>query len=100
MNSSPPDADEILAIKWVVPILRVLATEPARFTRIKHLVPGISANLLAGRLRYLEDVGVVRKSELPPPASCQVYELTDLGAPVKPILDGLAKWTTLLSQYL
>lgn len=93
-----PTADEIVATKWVVPIMRVLASEPARFSYIRNQIAGISANVLTERLRYLEDIGVVHKVDLPRPANCQVYELTGLGASAMPVLDAMAEWTRLLAQ--
>lgn len=91
-----PGADEILTTKWVVPILRALRAEPARFSRIKEKVDGVSAPILASRLRYLENVGIVRRMNLPRPANCQVYQLTDRGEEAIPVLDAMAKWTKTL----
>jgi putative sterol carrier protein len=48
--------------------------------------------VLAQRLRELEQAGVVRKRRLPPPAASQVYELTDWGAELEPVLVALGRW--------
>ena len=40
----------------------------------------MSANVLTQRLAELEQRGLVRRRTLPPPASAQVYEATDVGA--------------------
>jgi DNA-binding MarR family transcriptional regulator len=48
--------------------------------------------VLAARLRDLEDAGVVRRRTLPPPAASKVYELTDRGRELAPVLASLAKW--------
>src|SRR6266540_131697 len=51
-----------------------------------------SSNLVADRLRELEGRGVVRRRRLPPPAASQVYELTDWGRELEPIVFALGKW--------
>jgi putative sterol carrier protein len=51
-----------------------------------------SPNVLAQRLRELEGAGVVRRRKLPPPAASRVYELTDWGMELEPIIIGLGRW--------
>jgi len=48
--------------------------------------------VLAQRLRELEQAGIVRKRRLPPPAASQVYELTEWGAELEPVLVALGRW--------
>src|SRR5919112_876679 len=43
-------------------------------------------------VRELEEAGVVRKRRLPPPAASQVYELTEWGAELEPVLVALGRW--------
>jgi hypothetical protein len=50
------------------------------------------SNLLAQRLRDLEAEGVVRRIELPPPAARTVYELTERGRLLAPVLHEIARW--------
>jgi putative sterol carrier protein len=52
----------------------------------------MSTTVLASRLRALERAGVVRRGVLPPPAASAVYELTDYGRDLGPILLGLCRW--------
>ena len=44
------------------------------------------------RLRDLEQAGIVRHRKLPPPAASMVYELTDRGQEIAPVLDALGTW--------
>jgi hypothetical protein len=53
---------------------------------------GISANVLTQRLNELEARGLVRKARLPPPASVQVYEATEWGLEVVPLIASLGRW--------
>jgi putative sterol carrier protein len=65
---------------------------PKRFTDLKQGLSHASPNVLAQRLRELEKTGVVRKRRLPPPAASQVYELTDWGQELEPVLVALGRW--------
>ena len=55
-------------------------------------MPGIGTNLLAARLKALEGHGVVRRATLPPPAGTGVYELTELGRSLEPVVVSLSRW--------
>jgi DNA-binding HxlR family transcriptional regulator len=65
---------------------------PKRYTDLAESLPGIGTNILAGRLRDLEACGVVAKRTLPPPAASRVYELTDYGRALRPVMRELALW--------
>ena len=83
---------ELIGERWGALVLRELAYGPRRFSGLKADLPGISANVLAQRLTEFEQRGLVRKLRLPPPASVQVYEATDWGLEVAPIIAELGKW--------
>jgi hypothetical protein len=55
-------------------------------------LPGIGTNILAARLRELEQGGILGKRKLPPPAASTVYELTEYGAELEEALYALARW--------
>src|SRR2546421_12477573 len=55
-------------------------------------LPGISANVLAGRLRDLEEEGMVARRTLPPPAASAVYDLTPAAAGLVSVLAAMAEW--------
>ena len=48
--------------------------------------------VLAQRLRELEGAGVVGRRTLPPPAASHVYELTEWGAQLDPVVVALGRW--------
>src|SRR5919106_5709941 len=85
-------AMELLGERWAMLVLRELAYGPRRFSELKADLQGISANVLTQRLTELESRGLVRKTRLPPPASVQVYEATDWGLEVVPVIASLGKW--------
>ena len=73
-------------------VLRELAYGPRRFSELKMDLTGISANVLAQRLTELEARSLVRKTKLAPPASIQVYEATEWGLEVVPLIASLGRW--------
>ncbi|WP_294073420.1 helix-turn-helix domain-containing protein [Sphingomonas sp.] len=83
---------ELVGERWAMLILRELAYGPRRFSGLKADLSGISANVLTQRLAELERRGIVRKTRLPPPASVQVYEATEWGLEIEPLIGALGKW--------
>lgn len=78
--------------RWSLLIVRDLLLGPKRFTDLRTGLSGAGANVLSQRLRELEEAGVVRLRVLPPPSAARVYELTEWGARLDPILDALGAW--------
>src|SRR5216684_9303008 len=78
--------------RWSLLIVRELLRGPKRYTDLVHGLPGIGTNILAARLRELEQCGVVQKRRLPPPAASTVYELTEYGSGLNEALYALARW--------
>jgi DNA-binding HxlR family transcriptional regulator len=83
---------ELLGERWAMLVLRELAYGPRRFSELKADLTGISANVLAQRLTELESRKLVRKTKLAPPASIQVYEATEWGLEVVPLIASLGRW--------
>ena len=73
-------------------IVRELLLGPKRFTDLKTGLPNASPNVLSQRLRHLEQEGIVRRRKLPPPAGSRVYELTEWGLELDPVLFALGRW--------
>jgi DNA-binding HxlR family transcriptional regulator len=78
--------------RWALLVVKELMHGPKRYTDLVDGLPGIGTNILASRLRDLEAAGVVAKRTLPPPAASRVYELTDYGRDLKPVMRSLALW--------
>lgn len=78
--------------RWALMVVRELLLGAKRFTDLRAGLPHVSADVLAQRLRELEDAGVVRRRKLPPPAAVQVYELTDWGRELEPVVMSLGAW--------
>lgn len=83
---------DLVGDRWALPIVRELMFGPRRFSDLREALPGISANTLTQRLEELEPAGVVVRRKLPPPASVQVYDLTDWGRELEPVFQVLGRW--------
>jgi DNA-binding HxlR family transcriptional regulator len=70
----------VLAHKWTLLIVVALQSGPLRFTRLRALVPGVTAQVLADSLRDLERDGFVVREELTAVPPHVEYRLTALGA--------------------
>lgn len=78
--------------RWTLLIIRELLLGPKRFTDLREGLPGIANNLLADRLRQLQDDGLATRRELPPPAASTVYELTESGRDLREAVHALIRW--------
>jgi DNA-binding HxlR family transcriptional regulator len=78
--------------RWALLIVRELLHGPQRYTDLTASLPKIGTNILSSRLKDLEACGIVAKRRLPPPAASQVYELTEYGQALKPVIRELAVW--------
>jgi DNA-binding HxlR family transcriptional regulator len=83
---------DLVGERWALLVVRELMHGPKRYTDLAAHLPGIGTNILASRLRDLEECGIVTKRRLPPPAASQVYELTPYGAALRGIIRELAVW--------
>jgi DNA-binding HxlR family transcriptional regulator len=82
---------DVLGERWTLLILRELVGGPRRYGDLRAELPGIATNLLADRLRELEETGLVDRTELPPPVARTMYTLSDLGwHKVLPVLKAIA----------
>ncbi|WP_189277109.1 winged helix-turn-helix transcriptional regulator [Streptomyces atratus] len=78
--------------RWTLLIVRELLAGPRRYTDLHADLPGVSTDVLASRLKDMEQSGLVTRRRLPPPAAASVYELTERGHGLLPVLAALAEW--------
>jgi len=82
---------DVLGERWTLLILRELIGGPRRYGDLRAQLPGIATNLLADRLRELEEAGLVDREELPPPVARTVYTLSETGwRKVLPVVKAIA----------
>jgi DNA-binding HxlR family transcriptional regulator/putative sterol carrier protein len=83
---------DLVGERWALLIVRDLLMAPRRFTELLRGLPGIPSNVLAARLKELEQNGVVARRVAPRPRTGVVYELTEYGRELEEIVLGLGLW--------
>jgi len=83
---------ELVGERWSLLIVRELMLGGRRFSDLRRVLPGISAKVLTERLESLEAAGVLIRRQLAPPASVQIYELTEWGYLAEPAIQELGRW--------
>jgi len=83
---------ELVGERWALLIVRELMLGPKRFTDLRHDLPGISPNVLSQRLSELEEASIVVRRKMPPPAPVAVYELTQWGHELEPLIRAFGRW--------
>jgi DNA-binding HxlR family transcriptional regulator len=79
---------DVIGDRWTLLIVRELLTGPRRYGDLMEGLPGIATNLLADRLRHLEQHGVVERD------SQGGYQLTAWGQGLAEPLYSLARWAS------
>lgn len=78
--------------RWTLLIVRELLAGPRRYTDLHADLPGVSTDVLASRLKDMEREGLTTRRRLAPPSAAYVYELTERGRELLPVLQALAAW--------
>lgn len=83
---------ELVGERWALLIVRDLLVAPLRYTDLKAGLPKIPTNVLATRLKELEQAGIVERRLLPRPAGSVVYQLTEYGNDLEEVVHALGRW--------
>jgi DNA-binding HxlR family transcriptional regulator len=84
---------DVIGDRWNLLIVReLLLRGPCRYTDLLAGLPGIATNLLADRLRDLEQLGVITREQAPPPVATTLFGLTERGQALRPVLIELGRW--------
>ncbi|MHB8339601.1 MAG: winged helix-turn-helix transcriptional regulator [Mycobacteriales bacterium] len=83
---------DVIGDRWTLLIVRDLLLGPKRFKELLAGLPGIGTNLLATRLREMRTIGIVEGAVLPPPAGSSVYQLTESGQALEPVILAIGGW--------
>lgn len=89
-----PDARALSVVgdRWVMVIVRDLASGPLRLEALRRWLPGVSAGALEARLARMADAGLItrrRRRSLPPRVD---LELTEQGRALGDAIGELARW--------
>jgi DNA-binding HxlR family transcriptional regulator len=92
-HCSVAHALDLVGERWTLLIVRELVAGPRRYGDLASGLVTVPSNLLAARLKQMEEQGLIRRRALAPPAQAVVvYELTELGASLGESLAALARW--------
>jgi DNA-binding HxlR family transcriptional regulator len=83
---------DVIGERWALLVVRELVLGPKRFSDLRAGLRGVAPDVLSQRLRELEGAGVLRRATLPPPNGARVYELTEWGQELEPLVLGLGRW--------
>jgi DNA-binding HxlR family transcriptional regulator len=84
---------DLIGDRWTLLVVReLLVRGPCRYTDLRNGLPGIATNLLADRLRDLEEAGIVSREEARPPVATTLFRLTSRGQELAPVLRELLRW--------
>jgi DNA-binding HxlR family transcriptional regulator len=83
---------DVIGERWALLVVRELVLGPKRFSDLRAGLRGVAPDVLSQRLRELEAAGVLRRATLPPPSGARVYELTEWGQELEPLVLGLGRW--------
>lgn len=80
---------ETLGARWALLIVERLLDGPQRYGDLQRDL-GLGTNMLATRLRELEEAGVIYR--LPLKHNTRAYALTERGFALRPAIAALAEW--------
>ncbi len=76
---------DVVGDRWTMLVVRNLLLGPRRWSELRADLPGIASNLLAERMRQLQEDGLVEHTD-------EHYRLTEAGAALEGALFALANW--------
>ena len=80
---------ELVGERWALLIVRDLLVGPRRYGELAAGLPRIPSNILAARLKELNQAGIIRRV---PHSRVIVYELTTYGRELEPVVIALGAW--------
>jgi len=83
---------DVVGERWGLLIIRELLLGPKRFNDLLVGLPGASPNVISQRLRDLVEHGVVGRRDLGPPMRIHLYELTEWGRELEPVILHMGRW--------
>jgi DNA-binding HxlR family transcriptional regulator len=84
---------DVLGDKWSLLIIRdLLIHGPRTYSEFLGSPEQISTNILASRLNLLTCLNLIERSNPQATARNNAFQLTESGAALRPVIEGLARW--------
>ena len=85
---------DIVGDKWLLVIVKQMLIEGKEtFKDFTEADEAIATNILTAKLKFLEEAGIIRKTQRPDNKKSNLYLLTDKGLALTPMLVELALWS-------
>ena len=85
---------DILGDKWILVIIKQMLIEDKKtFKDFTESDEAIATNILASKLKCLEELGIITKTQLPDNKKTNLYLLTEKGLALSPIIVELSIWS-------
>ena len=85
---------DILGDKWILVIIKQMLIEDKKtFKDFTESDEAIATNILATKLKCLEELGIITKTQLPDNKKTNLYLLTEKGLALTPIIVELSIWS-------
>ena len=85
---------DIIGDKWSLLIIRdMLFDHKKTYTDFSSSVEHIATNILSSRLKFLEEVGIIKKGKQAGNLKSNIYTLTDRGLDLLPIIAEITLWS-------
>lgn len=85
---------DVVGDKWLLVIVKQMLIEGKEtFKDFTESDEAIATNILSAKLKFLEEVGIIIKTQRPDNKKINLYLLTDKGLALTPVLVELAIWS-------
>ena len=85
---------DILGDKWILVIIKLMLIQDKKtFKDFVESDEAIATNILSSKLKYLEEFGIITKTQLPDNKKTNLYLLTEKGLALTPIIVELSIWS-------
>jgi DNA-binding HxlR family transcriptional regulator len=93
-NCPITSALDILGDKWMLVIIKQMLTEDKKtFKDFTESDEAIATGILSSKLKCLEELGIITKTQLPDNKKSNLYLLTEKGIALTPIIVELSIWS-------
>jgi DNA-binding HxlR family transcriptional regulator len=83
---------DVVGERWTLLVVRNLLLGPLRYSELLRGLPGITTNLLAKRLKEMEEHGLLERIRAGAGEGGQAYRLTEVGRALEPAVHALGRW--------
>ena len=83
---------DIFGDKWSLVLIRDFFAGKTTYSEFTKSPEKISTNILASRLKQLEEAGIVSSNSKNEKTGKAIYELTDKGKSLYPVIDAISNW--------